>query len=351
MILRQAVPDDIDAMLDVWIDAFGPEFLGGRGAAETWLRWALSENPAGDDRWGYVAEKEGLVVAAWLNLPCRVRACGRIIEANWLCSTAVSSKGQRQGIGRKIYRRIVSDNALTLGVGVEAGSRALYESENVTFVPASVLFERPAAFTARLREVARDLKGGKAAAAFGHLRGLLPPARPRSDDLRLERVSRFSAALAPVLEDHARRFPVGIERSVDWLNWLLSLPVLDVTAFEVRQGTEPVGLVLIRSDGLIMELIAISSGRDLTGPVLARVIDLFRDRTLRAIVPQTLQDTFRKAGFRRRLDFGLFFVPTGDPEIDRICADPGNWHLTFADSDTYTFRADFTFAAVQETPT
>lgn len=342
--IRPATKADIPAMLTVWYDAFGPNYLGGPGLAEETLHWQLSSSAAKGRNWGWVAVLENEVVGAWLSLPIELSLHGQLVEAHWLASTAIATKGQRKGLGRRIYRKIVEQESVVLGAGVVPASRALYESESAVFL-------RFDAFA--------SLEIGTAMAfrwIFGYLRRLdFVGARTQLSawmrSRKFNRPSKFEISIEEeipkvvgfFLEKALPKYPVIVNRDEKFIASLLSHPRFEAKLFVASLDGEMQGYAIVRSDGLILDLLvdptATGAARALLDSVILWAIRQGRSR-IYSILPgaASLRESYVNSGFIERNDFGLFFAPTGNTKIDLALKNTDGWYLSLADSDLWSFR-------------
>lgn len=343
--IRPAGPHELDRMMAVWRDAFGPGYQGGNRAEDV-LRWQLDGAENGHRRWGWIAQIDDDPVGAWLSLPTTLWARGRPIDAHWLMSTAIVERAQRRGLGRKIYRRIVAAEKLVLGVGVMVGSRALYQSEKACFVPADTLGRLEFSTVRGLRNILGLVRQGRFAAAGTRLSALLrrqlaPPRVVKGLEIVIE--DRVPETIDAFIERALSGVPVCLDRNRAFLERLMVHPRFDATLFIAREAGEVAGYALVRSDGMILDLLCTESETTATA-IIAAVATWGRAQGLDGLSAMYGGQPFPKSayiamGFTEYVQgFGLFFVPTGDSDLDALLAEPSNWRISMADSDLWSFR-------------
>lgn len=344
--VRPAEASDLDAMMAVWHATFGYDFQGGAQIGRTTIEWLLSDalQSSGGSPWGWVAEDEGEIVGAWLSLPVDLWLHGGPKRAHWLMSTAVAPKGQRKGIGRSFYRRIVADGALVMGVGVVPASRALYVKEQAVFVGADVFGQR---YTSRLRTIRHSLgrlRSGHVWDSLLLIGSLVQRAacRPPTGIL-VEELSTVPSDLDALLLSIGYQIPVMVRRDQKWLEWALCNPRCRIRLFVARRGPELCGYALVRQDGMILELLARPDDQSAIKALVVHLTGWARTNgiaELSAIMTQhpAFRDAYMRAGFIPRHDFGLFFAPTGEATVDAMLSKPENWYISMADSDLWSFK-------------
>lgn len=348
--IRPAENDDISDMIEVWISAFGQGFHGGAEGCKQFLDWAIFKRPgyrAGED-WAYVAVRDGEIVAAWLSIPFQIKIAEHRYQARWLSSTAVAPKGQRQGLGRRLYRHIVSKPGITFGVGVVAASRALYTKEGADFVRADAFWERPTSIMRAFRECLHNLRHGRVRATTRLIGGILhriaASALPQPTGFSMERVSAFTDDVEDLLSGMENEFSVMVPRTVDRLNWMIENPEWPSHALIARKDGDICGLAILRADGLILDFVTPPGDQEAAMGFLGCIGAWAGEmgiETLSGIVPFAYRKYFARSGFIARddIDFGLFFAATGNRGLDVTLRDPEGWYLSMSDSDLHTFRA------------
>jgi len=348
--VRPARDDDYGGMKSVWFDAFDNQFFGGPEMYDSSFEWAFSKNP---DRWAgaemqWVAETNGDIVAAWATMPVMLKTPEGIKRGHWLHSTAVATRAQRKGLGRRIYRSIISHNDLTFGVGVVNASRALYKVEGVNFVRSDIFGELVMSVPKSCRLCIHLILRAKISEAVELLKSLIRRAahsdRWNNGNVKIERVDAFTDEITPLLAEIEAEIPIMTQRSKVKLNWFLSNPRLTTEVVVARKSGTISGFAILRSDGMILDLLArkgdIATIRALFSHLATWAHDLGIGR-LAGIIPSIpeWEAEYRRAGFRiMSVDFGFFVVPTGNSTMDALLIDPENWYLSMADSDLFTFK-------------
>ncbi len=348
--IRTAEKDDMADMIKVWISAFGSDFHGGAERCGKFLDWAIFERPdyiAGED-WAYVATRDNKIVAAWLSIPFQIKIAEHQYQARWLSSTAVAPKGQRQGLGRRLYRHVVSKHRITLGVGVVAASRALYFKEGANFVRADSFWERPTSILRVLRHCLHSLRCGRVLTTARLIRSIInritAPVLYRSNDFSIQQVSEFTSEVDDLLVGFKNFFSVLAPRTVNRLNWTIGNPEWPPYALIARKGEAICGLAILRPDGLILDFVSKPEDQK-TAVMFLSCIGAWAGEMgidkISGIAPFAYREAFLKSGFitQNDVDFGLFFASTGNQALDIMLSDPERWYLSMSDSDLCTFRA------------
>jgi GNAT superfamily N-acetyltransferase len=351
--IRPAQPSDHEDIKRVWQDAFGRSIFGGERTYDDFLIWAYEKNPDrhSDSVTQWVAESDKDIVAAWSAMPVRLLVQGKSIEACWLQNTAVASRAQRKGIGRRMFREIIPKYPLTMGVGLTQASKALYQSERAHFVPADQLI----VLHVSTRMMARDLL-----AAIYHLRFYqawsiiyaLASRRFSNNfktdfDVRVVPTKHFGEEFDDFISRISSIVPIMVHRNSAKLNWIMENPRLQTMAFSAFRGTEPCGYAIVRRDGMLLDLLVHPEDMAAFTAILARVWEWAKEIALpqlNCMIPgfTPFSAMYVKCGFLPTsvAGFGLFYTFPLPQQESSILADPRNWYLSMADSDLWSFALE-----------
>ena len=288
---------------------------------------------------------ENDIIGAWLSIPVQLRLNGRKKTANWLSSTAIARKGQRKGLGRKIYRKIVSSEQIVLGVGVVPASQALYTSEGAKFLHADLFGVRRASNFSAFRDFLRLLRRFRFGEAKVHLAALLRRLRPaKTTEIDVETDAETTGDLNDFFSVVLPRLPITTDRNCDFIQWMRRHPRFCSVVFLARQKGVLVGYALARQDGLILDLLVNPDCVDASAALLNALSDWARRENLDLSsiltgIPE-IRNSYLGAGFVPKHDFGLFFAPTEDPDLNEFLANPERWYVSMADSDLWSFQLD-----------
>jgi hypothetical protein len=353
--IRSANTDDTAGIVAVWRSAFGEDVFGGPRVIEQWLSWAYDENPSKPP--GAPSHKIGLldgkIVSVRSSQYVFVRVGGDLIPATWGQNLATDAAYQRRGISASMARMRFSGPDLVLAAGRTSAGLASVKSNQRErsrdqFVwPDSAHF---GVFSLRWPKLFRAALGATRHGRWDELRQLLRNglrliARSTADDVEVVEVAEFPEATDSLLTEITSDVPAMMERTREKLNWFLRNPRIDLKALVAMRQGKPRGYALIRSDGMILDLLTSRQDPGAFDALMARMIAMTSTRgasVLTGIVPSVpwLRSLYEHWGFvvDARVNFGFSFQFYSGARDSRL-EQSSNWYLSMSDCDLWSFRA------------
>jgi len=247
-----------------------------------------------------------------------------------------------------MFRSIIGQHPLTLGVGVEDASRPLFNSEGVQFVRA----DRFVVLHLSLRHLAKiilravyHLDFRKTWASIKSARRSLYVLRTKNLDVQVEEIRQFDTKLDAFILEVASAVPVMTYRNAEKINWMIDNPRIESTAFVAKRSGKFCGYAIVRRDGMLLDLLVHPDDPKAFTAILAHIAQWSKKHTiseLSAIIPGVpkLSAMYAMSGFLpvEHIDFGLFYAFSDIKRRDETLSNPSNWYLSLADSDLWSFR-------------
>jgi GNAT superfamily N-acetyltransferase len=280
--IRQAVPDDRDAALNLLRRAFGRDVLTPRA----W-DWAFREHPSGVGMHYLVAEAGDRLVAQWAFVPTRLqhRETEILGLRGWHPATDPEYRGQgiSTALGRQVVQEYGADAALQFGFPNEASRRITCRVGSVELRPFPLLI-RPVAGLGR--EAARWRRWARPAGAAGEVAlRALAGARGALGGLRdthgrtVEEFDEFGVWADRLWKGLSKGLGTCAIRDADYLNWRFRTAPFEFRRLALvgRRGPEGFAVTATtRSRGrrivTLMELMARPGDRNGAAQMIDRII-------------------------------------------------------------------------------
>ena len=343
VITRAATAEDDQRIKAVWEDAFPPPTLGGTKTYLPYLKWLHEDNPDASSTATkfWLAEIDNDVIGVWGTTPVKFTINQESVDAVWSQNTAVASRGQRKGVGKKLFRFAKLNSPLYLGIGTTGQSYTMFAAEGVHFVEADPFWTLLISKRKALRRAAGAMARFRVSTAVTFLKqAIYSSTLSAQKDISVNDVQRFDGATDRFLND--LRIPVMASRNSGKLNWVLSNPRIRPVAFVAKSNGRVMGYAIMRQDGKILELL-VSPGDKAAFRALAKSIMLWANKRgieeIGGIVPPLLADLYSGVGFCHLINtFGLFYAYRDKEQRNPTLDDPRNWFISLADSDLFTFQ-------------
>ena len=348
IVIRQVRPDDQDSLLHLFGEVFGnPRTFDRRWA------WAYGENP--ERRPGqishWVAEDEGRIIGCMSGMPAGLSIQGHSHRVQWIQNLTVHPDYRGQGVAKRMYREGFLPRAeVYLGVGSTDPALGLWLKEGAIPVAADreVAYYLPSRFllrqivadagAARIRDLTRTARSTALSVRDAMMRG-----RRRRGSTTVREVTHFDSRFDSFWEEMQQSIPVLTRRDSRNLNWRYANPTCRYRAFVAEEGDRLRGFLVLREDGVLMDLLVRTGDRDsfrtLLGAAVAHCRENGRHR-LSGIEPgfRPLAALYREAGF---LETGyrvrLLAISAPGEDVATALSCPSNWYLSMGDSDLFLY--------------
>jgi len=353
---REYQPGDEKGIITLWKVAF-PEGESGRANPGYW-NWQFRDPPAGFARIR-VAVVDGTIVGHYAVIPVHMQIRGEPILGTLSLDTMTHPDYQRQGIlttlASELYTELGCDGfPITYGFPNENSIGPLIRKLRWTHVcslPVYVKPLRPGEIVDRIISNRLLATAAKPFAGFGTAivsRPMTVPSRVRANIRWLE---QFDARADELWQTVYDRRKIALTRSAAFLNWRYFLnPLRDYRAVAFEEDEQLVAYAVIRCmeqfglrGGMITDLVGRPGRDDALQAVLAAAVEHFvsEEMDLASCLihgDRRITLLLKRNGFllapKRSFKEWYFGVRVNDNSVrPGLINDPGNWYVTFGDTD------------------
>jgi len=319
---------------------------------EDYFAWHYEGNPFLSDGFAqiWVCEDNQHIVGQMSGMPVRLKAGGQELRASWAHDLLVNGSYRGRGIGGKLDAACMSDNPVTLGIGVSEAAYRVHLRMGWLDLGTLPIYVRPldcAAVLGRRRE-------GRGAALAGtlcnpFLKGLGTLCRRIAEKGRfsLAPIERFDDQGDDIWRQSAPHYPVLCRRDAEYLNWrFASDPVRsDYRPFYLLRDQSAVGYVVLSRErregldaGIVVDYLCPPQWSKALFALCTSLCYEWKTQALYCthLNPHPAFD-LRCLGFlRRKSDSLLMVCPTGvDEHSKELISRRESWFVTSGDSDVH----------------
>jgi GNAT superfamily N-acetyltransferase len=330
------------------VDALYRRVFGADAADASRLRWQwqYGQNPQAPAEGAAIwVAREGLtVIGQYATMPVRVAIGSREIDGSWGMDVMVAPERQRQGVGDQLFRTWDRHAGASLGLGLSASSRALFEKlhwPNLGAMPALV---KPLSRRA-LRRPTWPVQLNRLV-SYVTLPYVRVVARSRPLQGQVRTIRHFDDRFTGLWNRTGARFDLAVRRDAPYLNWkFIQPPHVRYLVAALERGDEVDGYAVYRHVaeplGRVTRLVDFLTDPDDE----AGFLTLLRwvDREARAADSDKIRTWGTHDGFRRLLRKSGYFPLKSTVElVARVNAvevpsdyyrSSDSWHVTIGDSD------------------